>query len=196
MILGWLGLWVVVATLGNLFRYDMEDAFGLLGLAGRFVLWSAFAAILIAAIVRAIRRRGQRTSVLVILAAMAAGSVFLQDGRPLARKFRFLVHKAGYEAVVRDVLAGRPPSLAVTIDRFTIDPGPPVRVAFHWPGGILDNWTGVVYDPTGLVLKAKLLKPDLSNLHAPEFREFVRLFGGDLCYCEPLGGDWYLCGFT
>jgi hypothetical protein len=194
MILGWLALWVVVATLGNLFRYDRDDAFGLLDIAGRFVLWSAFAAILIASVWRAIKRRGEGMSVLMILAVASAGMVFLLDGRPLALRFRFLVHKGRYEAAVREILAGRAPR--GDTDRYTVDPGPPVRVAFHWPGGILDNWNGVVYDPTGLVLKARLLRSDLSNLHAPEFREFVGLFDGNLCYCEPLGGDWYFCGFT
>src|SRR5882757_364146 len=103
MILGWLALWVAVATLGNLFRYDVDDAFGLLDVAGRFVLWSAFAALLIAAVRRAIKRRGEGMTILVILAVFSAGLVFLLDGRPLARQFRFLVHKGRYEAAVREI---------------------------------------------------------------------------------------------
>jgi hypothetical protein len=35
-----------------------------------------------------------------------------------------------------------------------IDEDPPVRVAFVWYE-ILDNWTGIVYDPTGAVLTKK-----------------------------------------
>jgi hypothetical protein len=60
-----------------------------------------------------------------------------------------------------------------------VDQGPPVRVAFVW-GGILDNWQGIVYDPTGVVLTEK------GHL----------LFGGDLIHARHLWKDWYYCAFT
>jgi hypothetical protein len=45
---------------------------------------------------------------------------------------------------------------------------------------MLDNWFGIVYDPTGIVLTEK------GRL----------LFGGDLVRAERLWKDWYYCGFT
>jgi hypothetical protein len=77
-----------------------------------------------------------------------------------------------------------------------IEPRLPLRVAFVEPGGILDNWIGIVYDPTGVVLKSRQFKEDWSNWNAPALGEIKRLFGGDLRWAEPLGGPWYRCTFT
>lgn len=77
-----------------------------------------------------------------------------------------------------------------------IDPGAPIRVAFRQPGGILDNWVAIVYDPTGEVLKAREFKADWSNWNAPALQEVKALFGGDLRWAESLGGNWYRCSFT
>ena len=60
-----------------------------------------------------------------------------------------------------------------------IDKGPPIRIGFVWDG-ILDNWHGIVYEPTGIVLT----------------KRGERLFGGDLIYAKRLYEDWYYCAFT
>ncbi len=77
-----------------------------------------------------------------------------------------------------------------------IEPGAPLRVAFRQPGGILDNWVAIVYDPSGEVLKSRQFKSDWSNWHDPTLQKVKRLFGGDLQWAEPLGGNWYRCYFT
>lgn len=79
--------------------------------------------------------------------------------------------------------------------RYQSDPSEPLRIAFVWDG-LVDNWHGVVFDPTGLVLRANEFKPDWSNWEAPELQEVKHLFGGDMLYARHLGGPWYLCGFT
>lgn len=61
---------------------------------------------------------------------------------------------------------------------------------------ILDNWCGVVYDPSGLMLDACRSRTGPSDLGGPALQEAKMLFGGVLCGCEPLGGDWYFCSFT
>lgn len=66
---------------------------------------------------------------------------------------------------------------------YSIDPGPPVRVAFN-PAGLLDNWSAIVFDPTGEVML----------VDAPP--HITRLFGGDLVGCRPLWGSYYKCSFT
>jgi hypothetical protein len=76
-----------------------------------------------------------------------------------------------------------------------VELGPPLRVAFS-EGGLLDNWHGIVYDPTALVLKANLLKRDYSNRHDPAMKEVQGLFGGMMIRAVPLGGPWYRCYFT
>jgi hypothetical protein len=102
-----------------------------------------------------------------------------------------------HEAAVREIEAA-PERRAEFEKEFYchIEPGPPLRVAFVQPGSLLDNWTGIVYDPTGEVLKANEIKRDGSNLSEPGFRQVRELFGGDLIWAEPLGAHWYRCGFT
>jgi hypothetical protein len=114
-------------------------------------------------------------------------------GQRLGTLARFHALKPRYESVVAALADGRDPGIRVA---HRVEQGPPLRVAFPWPGGILDNWCGVVYDPSGLVMKARPLKPDLSSLGAPDLQKVRALFGGDLFYCEPLGGNWYFCSFT
>ncbi|MEQ1821941.1 MAG: hypothetical protein ABL949_05495 [Fimbriimonadaceae bacterium] len=78
--------------------------------------------------------------------------------------------------------------------RVLVDRGTPQRIAIS-RGGILDNWTAYVYDPTGLVLKSREYK-SWSNMKEPRFKDVRELFGGDLLWAEPLGQDWFLVGFT
>lgn len=73
------------------------------------------------------------------------------------------------------------------------DPGPPVRVAF-FPEGLLDNWTALIYDPTGEMMQADGFDPITGKFRAPD--RVTRLFGGDLVWCRPVWGDYYECGFT
>ena len=73
-----------------------------------------------------------------------------------------------------------------------VDPGPPIRVAFVWDG-IIDNWYGPVYDPSGKVLEANKFK---SNWDDPSLADIKKLFGGDMVGCRHLTGPWYFCSFT
>jgi hypothetical protein len=76
---------------------------------------------------------------------------------------------------------------------YMIDFGPPRRVAFSY-GGLVDNWCGVVFDPTGEVLKINDLPPGGS----PGWRNhpMTKLFGGDMTSCRPLESPYYFCCFT
>lgn len=76
---------------------------------------------------------------------------------------------------------------------YVIDSGPPLRVAFH-PEGILDNWSGIVFDPSGAVMQAEGFHPDTGAvIRRPGVTE---LFGGDLTRCRPLAQHYYYCSFT
>jgi hypothetical protein len=76
-----------------------------------------------------------------------------------------------------------------------VDAGPPLRVAFNW-GGMVDNWTGIVYDPTHEVLKAREFRSDWSNWDDPRLAKVKALFGGDLFRVRHLYGPWFICSFT
>jgi hypothetical protein len=75
---------------------------------------------------------------------------------------------------------------------YEIDSGPPVRFAFE-PDGILDNWSGIVFDPSGDVMQADGFDSK-GKFRAPE--RITKLFGGDLVSCSHLFRHYYKCGFT
>lgn len=102
--------------------------------------------------------------------------------------------KAHYQSVITRLAAGADDS--ASDHPIAVDPGPPRRVAFSW-GGILDNWVGVVYDPTGEVMKADILDTETwSNRDDPDYASVAGWFGGSLIRAKHLEGNWYLCWFT
>jgi hypothetical protein len=75
---------------------------------------------------------------------------------------------------------------------FIVDYGPPVRIAFN-PDGFLDNWAGIIFDPTGDVMQADGFDKN-GKFAAPD--RITKLFGGDLVECRALIGSYYKCSFT
>jgi len=76
---------------------------------------------------------------------------------------------------------------------YSVDMGPPVRVAFE-PAGMLDNWSAIIYDPTGEMLLADGFDPETGKFRAPD--SITKVFGGDLVSCKRLWGDYLTCSFT
>lgn len=79
---------------------------------------------------------------------------------------------------------------------FLVDRGPPLRVAFH-PRGILDSWTGIVFDPTRALsnyVSQGPRRPGARSAITPD--DLSGLFGGDLVGCRHLRDDFFLCRFT
>lgn len=111
---------------------------------------------------------------------------------------RLMVNRAHYEAIIANIRRGEPsPSQnSVYVEggvEYVVDPGPPVRVAFN-PQGMLDNWSGIIFDPTGVVMRADGFDSRTGEFVAPD--EVTKLFGGDLVSCRRLWGDFYACSFT
>ncbi len=79
---------------------------------------------------------------------------------------------------------------------YFVEPGPPLRLAFPWPGGVIDNWCGAVYDPSKVVLQANKFTGDWDKWHDQVPIEVIRLFGGDMMYCAELEPPFYRCCFT
>lgn len=94
-------------------------------------------------------------------------------------------HRSAYE----EVIAAQPPPgwHKASFGRNRVDDRQPFRVAFQF-NGLLDNWRGIVYDPTELVEEADGSGP----LRYP----VKRLFGGDLVECLALEDSFYYCTFT
>ena len=130
----------------------------------------------------------------LVVAAITSTGWFTPFGKTMGAHYKLWREKDYYESVVAEVGDGTDKS------RYSfpvlVESGPPVRVAFYW-GGILDNWHGIVNDPTGEVMKANLLNlKTWENRNDSEYTSVSMLFGGTLIRAQHLGGDWYLCWFT
>lgn len=62
------------------------------------------------------------------------------------------------------------------------------RIAFVTNPGLADNWTAIVYDPTGKVALARGMRTAPSDV--------LMLFGGDIVACGKLVDNFYSCSFT
>jgi hypothetical protein len=138
---------------------------------------------------RALRRAA--AIVIMVLAFPALAHL----GNVLTERIRFVRERSTYDGIVARARAQRIEAQSGREDGldYIVDPGPPMRVAFLWPGGIVDNWCGVIHDPSGEVMKVNDLIPG-----SPEWRqsEFTRLFGGDMVACRSLDAPYYSCCFT
>jgi hypothetical protein len=78
--------------------------------------------------------------------------------------------------------------------------GPPLRVAFRLPGGLLDNYRAFVFDASGAVLGINtLILRGPADEHAREMYKsdsLVNLFDGQMFECRRYGRAWYLCTFS
>jgi hypothetical protein len=193
--LEWLLLftWTLLALALDVFWIDLCDRLDFIALLFPLALWLGLTGRAISVAVRGIRGRSRAATIGLLLALILAGLAQASFGGQVGILARFYTHRPKYQAIVKSLEAGVAPPGGV---RHIVDNGPPLRIAFPWPGGIGDNWCGVVYDPTGLVMKARDIKADLSNFSDPAFHSVRMLFGGDLRSCEPLGGSWYYCCFT
>lgn len=150
-------------------------------------LKASLLAVLSLLLLRSIRPTPSAPLVFIVLLASVLAVVFSLHGYHWGARLRLLLHEQEYQSVVTQVRSTQPTTDAEFSYKdglaYIVDKGPPLRVAFPWPGGILDNWCGAVYDPSGYVLNSDL-------------RDVRGLFGGDIVHCSALGGAWSLCCFT
>ena len=108
---------------------------------------------------------------------------------------RLMLNQGHYEAIIAKVRDDPKPAWFEVDDgvTYSVDLGPPIRVAFN-PAGMLDNWSGIIYDPTGEVMLADGFDPNTGEFVAPD--RITKLFNGDLLSCRRLWGDYYDCSFT
>lgn len=113
---------------------------------------------------------------------------------------RLMVNRGHYETIIAKARNGeRSPSSTSAFEEdggveYIVDQGPPVRVAFNPEGLFLDNWSGIIFDPTGDVMRADGFDPKTGEFAAPD--QVTKLFGGDLVGCRRIWRDYYRCHFT
>jgi hypothetical protein len=77
--------------------------------------------------------------------------------------------------------------------------------AFQHGFGFLDNWSGLVYDNTGILDQGiEIIKNNIGEYqfdpngyyYKDEFQRIKKLFGGDILWIERIEENWYYCSFT
>lgn len=191
-------VWATAALLYAHFEKEIDAALWIMAVfpAGALLLTGLF--LIVWAIIGLVRSRGKSRSDYAVLATVAATIALLHFGVPATLRWRLdtrprlAAHLAAIQKLPRYKWDGY-----CRHNGCEIDPDAPkgtLRVSFPEPGGILDNYTAVIYDPTGAVMQAN--RYNFSNWNDPAFAKVKRMFGGDLVWAEPLGGGWYRCGFT
>lgn len=134
------------------------------------------------------------TPVLVVCTSLIAWPL-LASGSFLGSLSRLFINRSHYEAIIANVQA-HPKPVWFEHDNgitYSVDLGPPARVAFN-PAGMLDNWSGIIYDPTGDVMLADGFDTQTGKFIAPD--RITKLFEGDLVSCRHLWDSYYDCSFT
>lgn len=195
-------IWSIVgAALVMLFKVFFEIFW--LGTALIYLIFALAGVVAMASIVAcSVSGRHFLSGIVVMGFPLVGGALWfmsptLQDfGTTQIRSYRFNRDLPKYEEIIRDLDVESESFVMKDEISFRIDNGPPLRIAFVQPGGLLDNWEGVVFDPTGEVLKAQgwVENSGRQAFSAPD--HIVRLFGGDIVSCKPIQGHYYRCWFT
>jgi len=188
--------WVVATLLFLVFHTDLENALWIL-VSGVHAAHFLLALMLLACALVRVRRSPRVAAISAII--IASGIVFaLSGGRHWGERTRFSLARPGYERRLQEILQSfeRGTPMGSQPGEYLIKPGPPARVAFMWQNGVADNWIGLVYDPTGIVMRANQFKVDWSNWSDPALEPMKGLFGGDIVRTRHLQDNWYICVFT
>lgn len=191
LVAAWCAAYLLLSMLG----YLHNSAWLLLAWLG---LWIAALVLLVAGFLhlRSVRRAPGAvllTITLLPVAVILVTPLFDQ----LAARVAFELRREEFQTVVDMVNGSREPPSGGTTARGTtylVDPGPPRRIAFATHPGVVDNWSGVVYDSTDAVASAQA--PSWAEGGAAVSQDVRELFGGDIVTCRHIDNHFYRCGFT
>ncbi len=181
-----------------LFYYEIENALWLIAFFLDFVLLFVGVAYVVVVIYALIRRRTTWFGLVSILIVPTVILLFglTSIGSDLGLYFRLWRNESQYMKDVKLIMEAKSrDELKEFKYPIIIDEGLPIRIAFGW-GGVIDNWYGIVYDPTAEVLRARLFKSDWANWDDSKLLAVKKLFGGDMTFARHLWGNWYFCNFT
>ena len=142
---------------------------------------------------------------LLLVGVISYGTNFTTD---LGDKLRFLRYEKKYVQIIEKIETKKI-SFNGSVNGISYDTevDPAMRVSFSW-GGIIDNWRGIIYDPTNELSKIaennqihinsgerNQLTPD-EERYIKETAELKLLFGGVIYKVKKMRNNWYLCWFT
>ncbi len=118
------------------------------------VVFAGLAGLAVSAL--AIKKQRSRRATVAVMIILGFWCVWLYAPvRDIGLWVRFAIEESRYVQALDALVQGREPSCAA--DKLCeFDAGPPARAAFSW-GGLVDNWVGVVIDPSNDIMAAGLL---------------------------------------
>lgn len=189
-------IWLVMFILAGVFGIYLDQPFDFVSPLIIGLLWLLGGALALGLVASLFDAEGRIRRVVCLLLIGTAFPTFYFYGYDISFYSYFYWHKSQYEAVIASLSSSTqcPPPIHSDETNPRFDCDSPRRVAFPMPGGIIDNWVGIVYDPTGLVTQVNQVSG--SGLKNPKFAYVVGLFGGDMASARHLFGHWYVCSFT
>ena len=142
---------------------------------------------------------------LLLVGVISYGTNFTTD---LGDKLRFLRYEKKYVQIIEKIETKKISfNGSVNGISYNTEADPVMRVSFSW-GGILDNWRGIIYDPTNELStiaennQIHINSGDRNSL-TPADEEYIKettelklLFGGVIYKVKKMANNWYLCWFT
>ena len=150
-----------------------------------------------------LRKKRNRSAAIVLCALLAIGGISYGTDliKDLGLRLRFQRLKPTYSEIIEKLSSGKIPGEGNYLGtRYESETDPDLKVSFSW-GGIVDNWYGIIYDPSGKIMQINKSEPFKgrdpgSPKVAKELEKIRMVFGGALYKAEKLGDHWYLCWFT
>ena len=191
---------ILFILLRFLFHHDLIISLWIL-------VWGIDALIIVLSIVSIIQLminiRKKRNRLAAIFLCTLIGTSSISYGTDLVKdlglKLRFYRFKPTYSEIVDKLNSGKMPHEGRYREiNYKSETDPVFRVSFSW-GGMIDNWYGIVYDPSGNIMRCNESDPrfpDQGPMDDEELSKIRMIFGGVLYKVEKLSDHWYLCWFT
>jgi hypothetical protein len=187
----WCGLYLVYATAGHLYGWPWA-------LPASLLVWLAALVLMIVGLFHLrMLRKAPVATLLTVALLPAAAIVAVPALHGAAVWIAFELRRGELQAVVDDVENGRLQRVGGRTAggiAYIVEEGQPFRIAFVTQPGVVDNWGGIVYDPTHGVAAA--VAPSWTDAGRAVPDQVRELFGGDIVTCQHIDGFFYRCGFT
>jgi hypothetical protein len=197
-------VWAGMTIVCYLFWQNVVAAAALVSLLlGRRALWLVGIVLAVVGVGILLRTGATRGAVIVGVGFIVVWQGLHRFGDEWGDRLWLYRYRPRYEAVVDSLQRSLPPAYPQHLyprREFYLAAGPPLRVAFRLPDGLLDNYSAFVYDPTGAVMLVNgynyRVERHRRYVAASRVDSIVELFDGEIVWCKPKGGPWYLCRFT
>ncbi len=151
-----------------------------------------------------LRKKRNRFAAVLLCALLAIGGISYGTDliKDLGLRLRFHRLKPAYSEIVEKINSGEMTEKGTHLGiSYKSETDPVFRASFSW-AGMIDNWYGIIYDPSGKIMRVNEPDPRFQSQDPStakvdeELRKIRMIFGGVLYKAEKLSNHWYLCWFT